>query len=98
MHYLNLIKEQIGTPDLIICLDSGGLDYQHLWITSSLRGYIDGDLNVKVLTEGVHSGSASGIVPSSFRIIRNLLDRVEDSLTGKVNEEFHVQIPDYRIQ
>jgi hypothetical protein len=57
MSYLEKLKNQIGTPDLIVCLDSGNIDYETLWITSSLRGYIDGTINVKVLKEGVHSGS-----------------------------------------
>ena len=45
---------------------------------------MSGDLTVKVLKNGMHSGAASGIVPSSFRIIRQLIERIEDSYTGKV--------------
>jgi acetylornithine deacetylase/succinyl-diaminopimelate desuccinylase-like protein len=62
MGYLEKLKDKIGSPDLIICLDSGNIDYDTLWITSSLRGYIDGTINVKVLTEGVHSGSKKYIL------------------------------------
>lgn len=69
-YYLEQLKEKIGNPDLIICLDSGAMDYDRLWITCSLRGVLSGTLTVKVLTEGVHSGDASGVVPSSFRLIR----------------------------
>lgn len=47
-----------------------------MWITNSLRGMVAGTLRVDVLTEGVHSGDASGIVPSAFRVIRQLLDRL----------------------
>jgi len=82
------LSSRIGTPDVIFCLDSGCLDYDSLWVTTTLRGYIDGVISVKVLNQGVHSGDASGIVPSSFRILRNILDRIEDSKTGKVHEAF----------
>ena len=80
--YIDLLAERIGTPRLVICLDSGCGNYDQLWMTTSLRGSIVGNLTVEVLTEGVHSGDASGIVPSSFRIIRMLLDRLEDATTG----------------
>ncbi len=86
MEYLKGLKNRIGEIDLIICLDSGAGNYDTLWITSSLRGYIDGDITVKVLNEGVHSGEASGIVPDSFRVMRNILDRLENPYTGVVNE------------
>lgn len=66
----------IGNPEVIICLDSGTIDYERLWTTNSLRGYMAGLLKVQMLTEGVHSGDASGIVPSSFRIVNMLLGRL----------------------
>ena len=66
----------------MICLDSGCLDDERLWVTTSLRGLAAGELTVEVLTAGAHSGQASGVVPSSFRIIRQLLDRIEDSDDG----------------
>jgi acetylornithine deacetylase/succinyl-diaminopimelate desuccinylase-like protein len=98
--HLQALGDRIGTPSLVVCLDAGCLDDQHLWVTTSLRGLADGVLRVDVLTEGVHSGEASGIVPSSFRILRQLLDRVEDASTGEVTvPELHVQIPaDRRAQ
>jgi len=71
-------KKRIGTPSLIICLDSGCANYDQFWLTTSLRGLVVGNLRVDILKEGVHSGSASGIVPSSFRILRSLLDKIED--------------------
>jgi len=77
-------ENRFGDIKLIICLDSGCGNYEQFWITTSLRGVTTGTLKVKILEEGAHSGSASGIVPSSFRIIRMLLDRIEDSQTGKV--------------
>jgi acetylornithine deacetylase/succinyl-diaminopimelate desuccinylase-like protein len=96
--YLNLMKEEIGEPKLIICLDSGCGDYERFWLTTSLRGAFVGTLSVKVLNQGVHSGQGSGIVPSSFRIIRQLLDRIEDAETGLVHKDFFVDIPSYRME
>jgi acetylornithine deacetylase/succinyl-diaminopimelate desuccinylase-like protein len=82
--YIELLSDRIGQPSLIVCLDSGCGDYERLWLTSSLRGVVGGVLRVEVLKEGVHSGDASGIVPSSFRIARHLLSRIEDPESGKV--------------
>jgi acetylornithine deacetylase/succinyl-diaminopimelate desuccinylase-like protein len=86
--YIDLLAEKIGTPRLVICLDSGCGNYDQLWMTTSLRGSIVGNLTVEVLSEGVHSGDASGIVPSSFRILRILLDRLEDARTGRIIPEW----------
>ena len=80
--YVEQLAERIR-PGLVVCLDSGCGDYEHLWATTSLRGVTAGNLKVEVLTEGVHSGAASGIVPSSFRILRQLLGRLEDERTGR---------------
>jgi len=97
-HYINLCSGIIGSPDLVICLDSGAGDYKRLWTTTSLRGLIGCSLRVDVLTEGVHSGGASGHVPSSFRIARQLLSRIEDDKTGKVLlKNLNTTIPGYRI-
>ena len=83
----------------MIGLDSGCGNYEQLWVTTSLRGLAAGTLTVEVLTEGVHSGDASGVVPSSFRIARMLLDRLEDRPTGRIlPHEFHCEIPAERIE
>ena len=96
--YIDLLADRIGTPRLVICLDSGCGNYDQLWMTTSLRGSIVGNLNVEVLTEGVHSGDASGIVPSSFRVIRVLLDRLEDAMSGEILPEWlHVEVPENRL-
>jgi acetylornithine deacetylase/succinyl-diaminopimelate desuccinylase-like protein len=96
--YIDLLAGRIGTPRLIICLDSGCGNYDQLWMTTSLRGSIVGNLTVEVITEGVHSGDASGIVPSSFRILRQLLDRLEDSTTGRILPEWlWVDVPPERL-
>src|SRR5690606_15401996 len=92
--YVDHLAERIGKPSLVVCLDSGCGNYEQLWCTTSLRGLAGGNLTVKVLSEGVHSGDASGIVPSSFRVIRDLLSRVEDEDTGRVLiDGMHVDIP-----
>ncbi|HUP48535.1 MAG TPA: M20 family metallopeptidase [Thermoanaerobaculia bacterium] len=97
--YMDLLAGRIGSPRLIICLDSGCGNYDQLWMTTSLRGSVVGNLTVEVLTEGVHSGDASGIVPSSFRILRILLDRLEDATTGTIKPEWlRVDIPPNRIE
>jgi acetylornithine deacetylase/succinyl-diaminopimelate desuccinylase-like protein len=97
--YLDLLAPRMGAVDFVVGLDSGCGDYERLWATTSLRGLVGGTLTVDVLTEGVHSGDASGIVPSSFRIARTLLDRLEDSATGRVLPvEFHAPIPDERAR
>ncbi|HEV8309424.1 MAG TPA: M20/M25/M40 family metallo-hydrolase [Methylomirabilota bacterium] len=95
--YMEAFASRIGTPDLVICLDSGCGNYDQLWGTTSLRGLINGILTVQVLTEGAHSGAAGGIVPSSFRIARQLLSRLEDERTGAiVPRDFHVEEPAIR--
>jgi acetylornithine deacetylase/succinyl-diaminopimelate desuccinylase-like protein len=96
--YIEALADRIGTPSLVICLDSGCGNYEQLWITTSLRGLLGGSLTVRVLDEGVHSGGASGIVPSSFRIARQLLDRLEDARTGAIlPRALHVDIPAERL-
>src|ERR1700730_3035941 len=97
-HYVDHLAERLGNPSLVICLDSGCGNYDQLWLTTSLRGVMSGTLTVRVLEEGVHSGDASGIVPSSFRILRQLLSRLEDETTGAIRPaELHVQVPAERI-
>jgi acetylornithine deacetylase/succinyl-diaminopimelate desuccinylase-like protein len=96
--YIDLLSDRIGTPGLVICLDSGCGNYDQLWMTTSLRGSIVGNLHVEVLSEGVHSGDASGIVASSFRIIRILLARLENADTGRIVPEWlHVEVPADRL-
>ncbi len=97
-YYMEALTERVGHPDLVICLDSGCGNYDQLWCTTSLRGLVGGTLTVEVLTEGVHSGDASGVVPSSFRLLRTLLSRLEDERTGAVlPSEFHVEVPPARV-
>tara|TARA_A100000164_G_scaffold363640_1_gene380914 strand:- start:669 stop:2069 length:1401 start_codon:yes stop_codon:yes gene_type:complete len=98
-HYMDLCSDIIGAPNLVICLDSGAGDYKRFWTTTSLRGLIGLKMKVEVLKEGVHSGGASGHVPSSFRIARSLLSRLENEKTGEILiDELNTEIPNYRIQ
>lgn len=97
--YIDALADRIGEPSLVVCLDAECGNYDQFWITSSLRGNLLGTLRVDVLTEGVHSGMASGIVPSSFRITRALLDRIEDAKTGRLLlDALHTTVPDERIE
>jgi len=92
--YLEAYRSRLGDISLVVCLDSGGQDYERLWLTTSLRGLCTVTATVTVLDSGQHSGSASGVVPSSFRIFRQLLDRIEDSATGRILlPELHGEIP-----
>ena len=97
--YLELIKKQMGSPDLIICLDSEVGNYEQLWGTTSLRGLIGGTLKIDTLHNGIHSGIHSGAVPSVFHILRLLLDRIEDPRNGKISvQALHVEIPKDRLE
>jgi acetylornithine deacetylase/succinyl-diaminopimelate desuccinylase-like protein len=96
--HVEALAERIGTPSLIVCLDSGALDYDRLWTTTSLRGLLGGRLDIAITSEGVHSGMASGVIPSTFRIARMLLSRLEDEATGEILPAgFHVAIPPHRL-
>jgi acetylornithine deacetylase/succinyl-diaminopimelate desuccinylase-like protein len=97
--YVEHFAETIGSPGLVICLDSGAGNYEQLWSTTSLRGIAAGTLRVDVLREGVHSGDASGIIPSSFRVLRQLLSRLEDEKSGEIlPQSLYVEIPDQRVE
>ncbi len=96
--YVDALRPRLGEVALVVCLDSGAGNYEQLWMTSSLRGMASGILKVEILTEGVHSGDASGLVPSSFRIMRQVLDRLEDSATGRLlPASFHCEVPADRL-
>lgn len=92
-HYVSALGARIGTPDLVVCLDAECGNYEQLWVTTSLRGMLPGVLSVEVLSEGQHSGAAGGIVPSSFRLLRQLMDRVEDPRSGALHGSLQVDIP-----
>ena len=96
--HVEALADRIGTPSLVVCLDSGCIDYERMWVTTSLRGLVSGVLTVDIVTEGLHSGDASGMVPSSFRIARALLSRIEDETTGTVLlKSCEIRIPEDRF-
>src|SRR5690606_13225032 len=98
-HYIEALEERIGSPSLVVCLDAECGNYEQLWCTTSLRGNLVGTLTVEVLREGVHSGTASGVVPSSFRILRGLLSRVEDETSGSILlDALQPDIPEQRLE
>jgi acetylornithine deacetylase/succinyl-diaminopimelate desuccinylase-like protein len=93
---LSLAKETIGAPDFVLCLDSGAFDYEQLWLTSSLRGICILDMTVECGVGGYHSGETGGIVPETFRVVRSLLDRLDDSATGEVCAELQIDAPQWK--
>ncbi len=96
--YLDVLRPRLGEVALVVCLDSGAGNYDQLWLTTSLRGNVTGTLKVEILTEGIHSGDSSGLVPSSFRILRQVLDRLEDAKTGELLPgSFHCEMPADRL-
>ncbi len=96
--YVDHLAPRLGTPSLVVCLDSGCGNYDQFWSTTSLRGVITGTLEVELLREGIHSGDGSGIIASSFRVMRQLLDRLEDSATGLIRpSDLSVTIPRERV-
>ena len=96
--YLEALAPRMHDVQLVVALDSGAGNYDQLWATTSLRGLVNGTLEVRILEEGVHSGDAGGVVPSSFRIARSLLDRIDDSRTGVVKPAaFNCEIPAERL-
>ena len=96
--YIDALRPRLGNVGLVVCLDSGAGNYDQLWLTTSLRGNVTGTLKVEILTEGVHSGDASGLVPSSFRILRQVLDRLEDAKTGRLLPgSLHCEVPADRL-
>ena len=92
-HYIDALRDEIAEPDLLVCLDAECGNYDQLWLTTSLRGVVSGTLSANVLTEGIHSGAAGGIVPSSFRVLRALMERVENAETGKLADLLYGPIP-----
>jgi acetylornithine deacetylase/succinyl-diaminopimelate desuccinylase-like protein len=97
--YVDALRERLGKVGLVVCLDSGAGNYDQLWLTTSLRGLVSGDLEVEVLDEGVHSGSYGGIAPSSFRVMRQLFERLEDAASGTLLPKgFHCPIPSQRLR
>jgi len=98
--HLEALGDSLGEPALVICLDAECGNYDQVWCTTSLRGNLTGNLRVRVLTEGVHSGMGTGIAPTPFRIVAQLIARLENAVTGDVLlDELQAPIPkDRRLQ
>lgn len=97
--YIDALQDRIGQPSLIVCLDSGCGNYEQLWVTTSLRGLVSGVLKIEILTQGIHSGSGSGVVPSCFQIFRQLLNRIEKDTSGEISlNDLQVDIPSQRLE
>jgi len=97
--YIDQLRDRIGEPSLVVCLDSGCANYDQMWSTTSLRGMAAGNLSVSIVSEGLHSGEATGAVPSTFRILRHLLSRIEDPETGEILiPSLNLPIPEQRIE
>lgn len=91
--WIDKLADKIGTPEMFVCLDSGCFDYDHWYVTSTLRGAANFSISCEIMNSGVHSGSGGGVIPDTFRILRILLDRIQDSNTGKVCDDLHSKIP-----
>ena len=99
-HLLDLLheaKDLIGKPDFLFCMDSGAFDYKSMWLTSSLRGICIIDVTISAAKGGYHSGLTGGVVPETFRVLRELLNRIDDSKTGKVCDDLTTEIPEWEI-
>ena len=90
---LTVAKGLIGVPDIVFCMDSGSFDYNSLWLTSSLRGVTVVEVDVEAGKQGYHSGELGGIIPETFRVLRELLSRVDNAETGMCADEFQTEIP-----
>ena len=93
VYLLEKCHEWIQKPDICLCCDSGALDYSTLWLTSSLRGGVGINMKVSIAEDASHSGMAGGAVPETFRIANNLIDRIEDPNTKRM-EKLEVEIED----
>lgn len=96
LYYIDKLKNKIGTPKVVICLDSGCQNYDQLWMTVSLRGVFMANLTAQLLTEGIHSGD-SGLIRDSFHVLRLILDRIDNAKTGEMLKELYVDIPQSHI-
>lgn len=95
---LKIAKDKIGEPDTCLCMDSGCFDYKQLWITSSLRGICIIDMDVQIGNSAYHSGEVGGIVPETFRVVRQLIDRLDNAQTGEVTQELHTPVPEWKVE
>jgi acetylornithine deacetylase/succinyl-diaminopimelate desuccinylase-like protein len=98
--HLRALGKSLGEPSLVICLDAEAGNYDQVWCTTSLRGNLTGELHIRMLDEGVHSGMGTGIAATPFRIAQQVLARLENPVTGDLLvDELQVTVPpDRRAQ
>ena len=95
--WLERLRGRLAGVGLMAVLDAGAEDYGRMWLTPRFRGIVAADLRASTVTAAVHSGIASGAVPSSFGVIRVLLDRIDDAASGRVRDPaFHCAMPEAR--
>ncbi len=92
--HLRALGEALGQPSLVVCLDAEAGNYEQVWCTTSLRGNLVGELRVRMLNEGVHSGMGTGIAATPFRVMQQLLARIENPVNGDILiEDLQVGVP-----
>jgi len=92
--WFDKLADKIGTPEMFVCLDSCCFDYDHWYVTSTVRGIAVFSISCEIMNSGYHSGSGGGVIPDTFRILKVLLDRIQDSITGNVCDDLHSKIPE----
>jgi acetylornithine deacetylase/succinyl-diaminopimelate desuccinylase-like protein len=80
-----LLKEHhdLLRADVIVIADSGNWDIGEPALTTSLRGLVRVDIEVRTLTHAVHSGMWGGLVPDALITLSRLIATLHDD-TGNV--------------
>jgi acetylornithine deacetylase/succinyl-diaminopimelate desuccinylase-like protein len=77
--------------DVIVIADSGNWDIGEPALTTSLRGLVRVDVEVRTLTHAVHSGMWGGLVPDAIMTLVKLLDTLYDDQGALTIEGLHSQ-------
>ncbi|MQW77911.1 M20/M25/M40 family metallo-hydrolase [Nocardioides sp. dk4132] len=90
--------------DVIVIADSGNWDIGVPALTTSLRGLVRADIEVRTLTHAVHSGMWGGLVPDSLITLSRLIASFHDDAGNLLIEGLHsgpaadVEYPEDRLQ